>query len=199
MIDFIIGKVKFIKEHSVTILASGIGLSFQTAQSQNFKEGETVELYTYFHWNSDNGPSLFAFQNELEKSIFLLIIDCHKIGPKIAMNILSQISPQDFLNAISKNDEKRLSSLSGIGPKKAEQIIMELKNKIAKLITTGKIKFEENSATSHFQTLNEALLSLGYSKQESLNALNFLRESESTQLSFDQLLRKSLGFLSKGA
>jgi len=199
MIDFIIGKVKNIKEHSITILTNGIGLNFLVAQSQNFKENDTVELQTYFHWNSDNGPSLFAFQSEIEKTVFLLIIDCHKIGPKIAMNILSQISAEDFLDAVSKSDEKKLSSLNGIGNKKAEQIILELKDKIAKLITTGKLKLAENQAATHWQNLNEALLSLGYSKQESLNALKFLRESNGPEVSFDQLLRKSLGFLSKGA
>ncbi|HBS47609.1 TPA: hypothetical protein DEO28_04570 [Candidatus Dependentiae bacterium] len=198
MIDFICGKVINVKDSSITVLTNGIGLNFQIPQTHNIKEGDNVELQTYFHWNSDNGPSLFAFEKELDKTTFLLIIDCHKIGPKIAINILSQIPSEDFLEAVLQNDDKRLSNLNGIGAKKSEQIIIELKNKVTKLITTGKIQLQDKQSTMHWQNLSDALLSLGYSKPEVGSAFKFLREANLSDLSFDQLLRKSLGFLSKG-
>ncbi len=198
MIDYVIGQVKKVKESSLTILVNGLGLSFQMAQTQDVKEGEQVELYSYLHWNSENGPSLFAFRNELERELFLMIIECSKIGPKIALSILSQMSPEEFLEVISSGDEKKLSSVNGIGAKKAEQIIVQLKHKVAKLITSGKIKVEKGRSFSQWQNLSEALASLGYSRQEINNALGLIRKENLQNVSFDQLLRRSLSFLSKG-
>ncbi len=197
MIDYVIGKVKRVKDLHLTILVNGLGLSFQMPQAQNVKEGDNVELHTYFHWNSDNGPSLFAFKTELERTVFLMIIDCPKIGPKIALTILSQMSTSDFLEIISSQDEKRLSTVNGIGAKKAEQIIMQLKSKVSKLISSGEIKVEENQNFSQWQNLNDVLVSLGYTKQEISGTIKYLGDMKTENLSFDQLLRKSLGFLSK--
>lgn len=198
MIDYVIGQVKKVKESSLTILVNGLGLSFQMAQAQGVKEGDQVELYSYFHWNSENGPSLFAFRSELERELFLMIIECSKIGPKIALSILSQMPPEEFLEVISSSDEKKLSSVNGIGAKKAEQIIVQLKHKVAKLITSGKIKVGENKSFVQWQNLSEALVSLGYNRQEINNTLVQIRKEKIQNFSFDQLLRRSLSFLSKG-
>ena len=197
MIDYVIGKVKKVKDLYLTILVNGLGLSFQMPQAKNVREGDSVELHTYFHWNSDKGPSLFAFQTELERTVFLMIIDCPKIGPKIALTILSQMSTNDFLEIISSQDEKRLSTVNGIGAKKAEQIIMQLKSKVSKLISSGEIKVEENQSFSQWQNLNDVLVSLGYTKQEISDTIKYLGDMKIENLSFDQLLRKSLCFLSK--
>ncbi len=198
MINYVVGKIKEIKEQCLTILVNGIGLAIFIPRTNNLERNKSVELYTYMHWNTENGPSLYGFTDELEKIIFLMIIDCPKIGPKIALNILSQITPNEFLDIISTQNEKRLSSINGIGEKKAEAIIMQLKHKVTKLIAAGTISTKQESSFSNFQTLNDALLSLGYTKQEITKVIqNLAKESE--VLAFDQLMRKALFFLSKGA
>ena len=198
MIDYVIGQIKKVEETSLTILVNGLGLAFQIPHTQNLKEGDSVELYSYLHWNSENGPSLFAFRTKLEREVFLMIIECSKIGPKIALSILSQMPPEEFLEVISSADEKKLSSINGIGLKKAEQIIIQLKHKVAKLITSGKIKIEEKHNFAQWQNLSEALISLGYNRQEINQAIVHLRKEKTQNVSFDQLLRRSLSFLSKG-
>ena len=199
MIDYVIGIVKKVQDLSLTILVNGLGLSFKIPQTQNIKEGEKIELYTFFYWNSEKGPSLFAFQSEIERTVFLMIIDCPKIGPKIALSILSQMNADKFLEAISAHDEKRLSTINGIGNKKAEQIIIQLKDKVSKLISLGQLQINENEELSHWQNLNDALVSLGYTRSEITNAIKHLGVLKLENVSFDSLLRKSLSFLSKQA
>ena len=198
MINYLIGKVKTVGEKSLTLLINGFGFEIFTPQIQNFSVEKDIELFTYMHWNQENGPVLYGFETELEKTIFLLIIDCPKIGPSIAMNILSQMSTSEFIQIISQQDEKALSKINGIGEKKAEQIIVALKHKIAKLISTGKLKPEESQTDfTQWQNISDVLTSLNYSKQEIAKTIKYLSEKHAGQnIALDQLIRSALGFLS---
>lgn len=199
MIDYITGTIKDLKDNTATILVSGFGLSVTIPQHQELEIGKPVELYSYMHWNAENGPSLYGFKDKLERIIFLLIIDCPKIGPKIAVNVLSQIKADDFIHIITSHDEKRLSSINGIGEKKAEHIIMHLKRKISKLLASGEIKPQE-SKTLEWQNVSEALQSLGYTRQEIVGAVTNLSKSISKEQQtdpFPELMRRALAFLSQ--
>jgi len=198
VINYLAGKIKNINEKSLTVLVNNLGYEIFTPQIQNFIENKDIELYTYMHWNQENGPTLYGFATELEKTIFLLIIDCPKIGPGIAMNILSQMSTSDFIQIISAQDEKALSKINGIGEKKAEQIIVHLKHKIAKLISTGKLKPEETQTDfTQWQNITDVLTSLNYSKQEIAKTIKFLAEKHAGQnIQLDLLIRSALSFLS---
>lgn len=200
MIDYLIGTVKGIKEQSITVFVNGVGFNVFTPKVTNIENNKPVELYSYMHWNAENGPSLYGFKEELERTVFLMIIDCPKIGPKIALSVLQQMSANEFLEVISTQDEKLLSSVNGIGEKKAENIIMQLKHKVSKLIASGDIKPAAESDFAQFQTLNDALTTLGYNKQEITKAIQKLtKETAGESLKFDQLMRRALAFLSKGA
>lgn len=205
MIDYLVGKVKDIKDNKVTVLINGLGLSVSTPNATQIKLNDNVELYSYMHWNAENGPSLFGFKEELDRTVFLIIISCSKIGPKIALNVLNQMSASEFLEIISSQNEKALSRINGIGPKSAENIVTQLKHKVSKLISEGNIK--PSSSLSHFQTLNDALLTLGYTRQEITKVLQdqSLQDQSLQDRSlqggsnngFDQLLRRALSILSK--
>lgn len=198
MIDFIIGKIKQVKEKSTIVITNGIGFLIHTPQTNNFKENENIELYTYMHWNQEKGPSLFGFKEELDRTVFLMIIDCPKIGPSIAINILSQISTPQFLKIITSQNEAALSSINGIGIKKAEQIIMQLKHKVTKLIETNIIPTDAQENLAEWQNINDVLTSLNYSKPEILKTMKYLTENYSNQnYTLDQLIRYALAYLSK--
>ncbi|MCK4265010.1 Holliday junction branch migration protein RuvA [Candidatus Babeliales bacterium] len=199
MFDCLIGTIKEIKEQHVTLLVNGIGFGLSVPQTNNLEKNKSTEFYTYLHWNSENGPSLFGFQEEIDRIVFLMIIDCSKIGPKIALSVLENMTANEFLETISSQDEKRLSTINGIGEKKAENIIMQLKHKVSKLISSGTIKPSQTSGLSNYQTLSDALLSLGYTRQEITKTIqNLSKEANDKSLSFDQLMRRALSFLSKG-
>jgi len=196
MIDCISGTIKYIREKSITMLVGGFGITIMVPKPSEFILDETVTLRTYLHWNQDQGFNLYGFKSELNRTVFLMIIDCPKIGPSIALNILSQINTSDFLTVISSQNEKALSSLNGIGPKKAEQLIVELKHKVPKLLESGSIVLEEQQSFAAWHSISEVLTSLNYSKVEINKALQFLTAKYATQNnSLDQLIRAALAYL----
>ena len=200
MLSFIIGKIVTTDQQAVTIQTGGIGFSVQIPRSEVYQKGEEVTIITYLHWNQENGPSLFGFHSELERTVFLLIISCSGIGPKIGIALLATISAADFLQAVQTGNEKVLSSVSGIGQKKAEQMIVQLRHKVAKLIESGHL--QESSGSSiileQWKNIVQVFQSLNYSRHEIDAALGYLRkEYGGTPCGFDELLRNGLSFLAK--
>ncbi|QQR49793.1 Holliday junction branch migration protein RuvA [bacterium] len=197
MIDYLIGRVEEVSEKSITLDMKGIGMTINVPQAHNIDTNKDIHVFTYLHWNQEQGPTIFGFLSKLDRKVFLLIIDCPKIGPGIALNILSQLSSNQFLEAVSTNDEKTLSSISGIGAKKAEQIIVHLKHKVQKLLLSHEIAFEEQTSFVQWQQVNEVLGSLHYSKPEIAKAMNYLTEKYKGQNgTLDQLIRSALSYLS---
>jgi Holliday junction DNA helicase RuvA len=200
MIDLLSGKIKQVGEKTVTLFTNGIGFCLHVPQVSGLEKDQDLEFFTYMHWNQENGPSLYGFQSELERSVFLMIIDCPKIGPSIAMSILSQLGAGAFLKIVSSQDEKALSSVNGIGSKKAEQIIVSLKHKVSKIVTAGVWAQESQQNFVQWQNVNDVLVSLGYSKPEINKTLQHLTQKFTGEnISLDQLIRAALTFVSSGA
>jgi len=199
MINFLVGKVTSIEEKSVTLLVNGCGFQLQIPQTKSLMENKEIKLYTYLHWNQEKGPSFYGFTDETERKVFLMIIECSKIGPSIALNILSQITACNFIEIVTAQNEDALSTINGIGPKKAEQIIVQLKHKISKLLSSGELKMSEQQQNfTQWQNVSDVLVSLSYSRQEIARAMQYLTEKYSGQnYPLDQLIRSALSFLSE--
>ena len=91
-----------------------------------------------------------------------------------------------------------MSSINGIGPKKAEQLIVQLKHKVTKLLASGEISSHSQQDFTQWQNVNDVLVSLNYSRQEISKVMQFLTEKYSGQnVPLDQLIRSALGFLSR--
>lgn len=197
MLDFLQGKVAHIHDKAITIALGGIGFLVHVAQPRTHVQDADIYMYTYLHWNQENGPSLYGFTTELERKVFLMIIDCPKIGPSIALTILSQITASEFLEMITSGSESGLSNLNGIGSKKAEQLIVELKSKVQKLISNGGLVLEKQQSFVQWQQLGEVLTSLNYSKPEITKAIQYVAEKYTGQnYPLDQLIRAALAYLS---
>lgn len=196
MINYLKGSILAYKDQLITLDVNNIGFQIHVAHTVSMVVGSTIALHMYMHWNQENGPILYGFQTELEKSVFLLIISCSGIGPKIALAILASMKPLHFLKVIQSGDEKALSAVNGIGAKKAEQMIVQLRHKVAKLIEGG-VAVEDDAEFEQWKNISEVLSSLNYSRTEITNALGFVRESLRADAPFDQLMRKALSFLSK--
>lgn len=199
MLSHISGIVKEIGMHqSIVIKCSDIGFQVSVPDEKIFSINQEIELHIYFHWNQENGPQLFGFLSKFSREVFSLIISCSGIGPKIALAVLSQMKPEDFCRAIAFSDIKTLSSVNGIGQKKAELMIMYLKDKVSKIIVTADLS--ERSDILKIKELSDVLTSLGYKKPEISGTLDLIKnEKNISDLSFDELLRKSLSYLSKVA
>src|SRR5438477_5433758 len=150
MVDYFVGMVKEAYEQEIILDIGTMGIALQVAQSHNFEKSNPIKVYSYLHWNAENGPSMFGFASVMDRAIFKVIIGCSGIGPKIALAILSDLGAQNFLHAISTGDDQALSKVNGIGKKKAEQIIVQLKHKVANLIETGAVDVSDIKDMSHF-------------------------------------------------
>lgn len=194
MLGSITGIVRAIENQKIVIEVGPVGLECMVPTSIAFQQGATVFLYTYLHWNPEQGPTLFGFTTPIEKTAFLLAISCSGIGPKVGLAILADLGAVTFLKAIQAHDEQKLSQVNGIGEKKAEQIIVQLKHKVANF-TLALSEVQDNNA---WHTVAQALESLAYSKVEISRALHHIKNNSSSQnVSFDQLMRQALSFLAK--
>jgi len=173
-----------------------MGLGFNVIDSTSFTVNEEVELYVYMHWNQEQGPSLYGFRSEEEKELFILIIGCSGIGPKMALGILAQTDVSTFLGAIQAGDVKILSQLKGVGAKKAEQMILQLRSKAESFISSHGVSCV--GASQYLSQLSEVLASLNYSRTEIQQVLAYMRAQEfEAKPSFDRVMRDALSFLAK--
>lgn len=197
MIAAISGVITSIENNKLCIQTSMLGLEIFCPQAHSLNLQQTITLHTYLHWNQEQGPSLFGFLQPLDKEVFLLIISCSGIGPKLGLSILEQIEASQFLHLVSEENIAQLSALKNIGAKKAEQICLNLKTKAPKLLISHP-HLATKLPASLWRDLQETLTSLNYSPGEIKQTTAILRE-ETKELtpSFDLLLRKALQLLSK--
>ena len=195
MIDFITGTITTIYKNEITIFTGFCGLTVTVPDPSFYTLNASAHLYTYLHWHTENGPSLFGFNSIIEKKIFLLLISCSGVGPKLALGALAGLSSTTLIHAIAKQEAKVVAQAPGIGIKKAESIIVALKEKAANFIQEHACLADQSGFLIEIQ---QALESLGYSKQEIQHAMHRLHTENSNAAqptSFDQQLRKALGFL----
>ena len=195
MIGWVHGTVKAIHEQSITLIAGPMGFEVFIANPHAYKQNQTIDLYMHLHWNQEQGPTLYGFATKEEKLVFLSIISCSGIGPKLALAILGHCGASSFVQAIAEEEIKTLSAIPGIGKKKAEQLIVNLKHKVAKLLEKGIVLGSSN--LSELQQISEVLSSLNYSRSEITATLDYLKKTDNTTITFDLMLRNALSFLSK--
>ena len=182
-------------DQSIVINNNGISYLIFVPRPELFQKDTTATLFTYLQWSAEQAPTLYGFLTEFEKSLFEAIISCSGVGPKLGLAVLQSMDPDEFIGVIQRGDQKALNAINGIGVKKAEQIIVQLKYKIEKLISSGVAM--PSKATSSITEIKEVLKSLKYSSYEVNAALTHLKEQDSFHESFDIQIRRALSFLSK--
>jgi Holliday junction DNA helicase RuvA len=131
--------------------------------------GTKVKLHTYMAVRED-AITLYGFLHESELELFTILIGISGIGPQIALNILSQVTLEDFVLAILSGDEKSLTRISGIGPKGAKRLILELRDKMKKVQDTM-IQAPPGRRDANLRDAAGALVSLGFSESASYDAV----------------------------
>lgn len=145
MINFVIGEVVGIEDGLLVVSNNGIGFEINVSNktlSDFSLIGEVVTVYTYMQVREDD-VSLFGFSTKEEKKMFLMLISVNGVGPKMALQILSGIRPDDLSAAIVSEDAASLVRIKGLGKKTAERIVLELKGKISpmEVLLTSKRAF----------------------------------------------------------
>lgn len=196
MIGYINGIVHTVTQQQILLMVGSYGFDIFVPTPASFVPLQEVSLYTHLHWQQEHGPSLYGFNEMADKEVFLLALDCSGIGPKGALTILRTLGATHFLQAIAQEDAKLLSKTPGIGQKKAEQIILHLKDKVATLIASGRLSLGDTSGID-WATITQALEALNYSSTEIIRTVKHLKGAPLENATFDFVLRQALSFLSK--
>ena len=167
MIAHLTGILRRKGTQAVIIDTGGVGYEVHVPLSTFYalpENGSSVELHIYTHVREDI-LALFGFQTPLEKSLFLMLISVSGIGPRLGMNILSGMGPEELLEAIARGDSVRLQSIPGIGRKTAERMALELKEKAQKAqgdLAAPAVRPEETPDRKMLDDALSALVNLGY-------------------------------------
>jgi len=185
---------------SVIVEVNGIGYQLFVSLSTFYDlpgSEEIVRLYTHTHVREDL-LQLYGFSTFLEKELFQILISVAGIGPKLAMNILSGISPPELVRALSSGNTGRLLSIPGIGRKTAERMLLDLREKARKIeFRTTFPRMDQRPADEMAEEVVSALVNLGYKKSQAEKAVeNALRQSP--EMTLEKVLRTSLAVLSSG-
>lgn len=190
MIGSLRGKLISRRPDNVIVEVHGIG--YQVNVPLNIlsnlpNEGSEVFLHIYTHVRED-ALQLFGFSDEDEKKIFTTLLGVTGIGPKMALNILSGISHDDFRKAIEAEDVALLCRVPGLGKKTAHRLILELREKLPSIDKPKDRIFED--------TLS-ALVNLGYKKSEAQQSLELAYKKGLKDI--ESLLKESLKYLTGNA
>lgn len=173
MISYIKGTLAAKLENSVVIDNGGIGYEVIVPISSPIymsSEGEEVVCYTYMAVREDD-VSLYGFADRQTLKMFRMLLTVNGIGAKAAISILSTLDTVRLTQAISLEDDKAISQAPGIGKKTAQRVVLELKDKVGTVDTSG-VKISDEPVS--LDTKNEAvaaLISLGYARSEAISAL----------------------------
>ncbi len=174
MMDFIFGELVSIYDDSIVILNNGIGYSLRIPQMDMDKIsiGEDLKIFTRMIVREDD-ISLYGFINKDSRTLFDLLTTVSGIGPKVGIGMLSNLSNSDIRGAILTENKAILTQAPGIGKKTGDRIILELKDKISKLVFEDNIDIEDKVVVKKDDNLPaiEALITLGYNKYEAEEAL----------------------------
>ncbi len=195
MYEYIIGDVAWIKEDYIVLQNNNIGYKIFTSSNSSIKLQmgmKDVMIYTYYNLRED-GVFLYGFTDEEEMDVFKLLITVSKIGPKVAIGILSGMTPNQIKLAIFEKNIPLLMKAPGVGKKTAERMILELKDKISIDDYLEEEEIVLKVSNDHEEAIN-GLMSLGYSRFEIENTL---RSIETSKLSLEEIIRQSLKRLSK--
>ncbi|MFA5720070.1 MAG: Holliday junction branch migration protein RuvA [Acholeplasmataceae bacterium] len=180
MYAYIKGIIKEVEPTYVTLENGGIGYLIITPNSYRYHLEDEVIIYIH-HYLREDMDNLYGFKSKKERNLFIDLISVSGIGPKSALAILSTGETNKITYAIDIGDVKYLTQFPGIGPKSAQQIILDLKGKIKP------IDFESSDE------VREALRSLGYNNTEINRALKKVDNDQP----IEEIIKQALGVLIK--
>lgn len=177
------------------------------SQVSDINSTEGTESYTameIFTEVKEDRIRLFGFISRLEKQVFVLLLKVKGIGPSIAMDLISRITPLVLLKAISDNDVSILTSIKGVGKKSAERLVLELRDKVGDYILDlskcgdqSSPRDDSNIADSNFADALAALVRLGFSSQSSKRAIEQVKSgADAHKLGSSELVREALKYFS---
>ncbi len=198
MIAYLEGKLVEKNPTLLILEVNGVGYAVNIPVSTYgslVETGQMVKILTYQHVREDE-LKLYGFSTKPEKELFELLIAVNGVGPRMALSILSCISVQEFQRSVLQEDLDVLTAISGVGKKKAQRLIVELKEKLSKVDLGERkdLREEEAILTPAVDEAALALMSLGYTKVDARRALDKVTEETKEALSVEELIKRVLKY-----
>ena len=194
MISLLRGKVAHKSLGKVVVDVNGVGYGVTVPLSTYYRlpeAGSETELKIHTSMK-DSSIELFGFHTEDERAVFTILISVAGVGPRVATNILSYITPAEFASAVSSGELER-KKIPGIGPKLASRLTTELKDKVSGLGVTGEAAVKGGV----LEDVVSALLNLGYKKSEIDERISELERISAGEGGMESALRESLKVMRK--
>lgn len=197
MIEYIKGEIADLTPTSVVLETSGVGflLSISLNTYTALQRESSARLYVYEAIRED-AYQLYGFFDKTERNIFVLLINVSGIGGATARMVLSAFSPSDLAHIVQMEDVRALKSVKGVGPKAAQRIIVDLKDKMGEFLVIGGMGKKENSTviTPVAEEAVQALTTLGFPPVSAQKIVLQILESE-PELSVENVIKKALKLL----
>lgn len=198
MFYYLKGELALNDGQNIVVDCGGVGYSLVTSQNSAAKlggVGSAVTVYTYMAVR-EGDIALYGFADLMELETYKSLISVSGVGPKVGVTILSALTPEQLALAVSQGDARAVARAQGVGPKLAQRIVMELKDKLS-LSAAEAAGWEEyaapSAARSGAQEAAGALMALGYRRGEAEAAVAKLDGS----LPVEELVRQALRQLMK--
>lgn len=195
MIGYVRGVVTHLFEDACFVDVQGVGYRIYIPAStiQEITVGKEIQLFTYMAVRED-AILLYGFATTDEYELFMLLISVNGVGPKVALGILSAVTPEGFRLAVQQKQLQTLVKLPGIGKKTGERILLELQDKVGKADAHTTDDVEAIRSVPNDEVVM-ALVSLGYSEGEAQKAA---ARVTSLDLSLPEQIRRALQQLGGG-
>jgi len=192
LISFLEGIVDAVGVNYLVLNSNGIGYQINIPAYNNLslKPGDRTKIYTHLYLREDK-IMLYGFLTKEEENFFELLISTPGVGPKVGLNILSKMTPDDFSKAILQEDLDSITAIAGIGNKLAKKIVLELKEKISK-ITFLEAGVEKTFKFENISDAIDVLKVLGYTYKKAKSAVEKTQEKFKGELTVEELVRESL-------
>jgi len=193
------GRVKKVDNEGVVIETCGIGFYLMCSRSviREASSFDELKVLTYLHI-TDAGPCLFAFMDEEERMLFILLLKVRGVGAKLAIAILRTLGFREIINSIASEHSDVLCQVQGVGKKTADRLCFELRHNIQKTGFSVLSDIVTSDSGEMVQVVYEALESLGFKRSESRPAVaKVIERSEKGPSSAEHLLRLALSELQR--
>lgn len=192
MIAFVRGKFARKTPAQVIVDVNGVGYELQISLHTytSLSNKEEGQLLTYLHI-TENGQMLFGFYSQEEKDLFLHLISVSGVGASTARMMLSGLRPDEIIKAIVQGNTKQLESVKGIGRKTAERLILELRDKLAKITVDSTVPGTSAVPSLEKDAIN-ALIGLGIAKPMAESAVKKVSNSAKETFSLEDIIKQAL-------
>lgn len=198
MFYYLMGKIALKEQNVAVIDCGGVGykcISTMTTIKKLPEVGKDGKVYTYLHVREDI-MDLYGFADLEELNCFKLLLSVSKVGPKVALSVLDEMTPEKFAICVATSDYTAIKKANGVGLKMAQRIVLELKDKISKEQMENAVATDFTASEATGNAISEAisaLVVLGYSKNEAQRVLNKISCDENDKT--EDIIKKALAQL----